>query len=271
MGIFSKDTNQDWKKIGDLDPYFGVLTSEVYKNASLTEETKLQFFLSGEKYVQEVVRIIQEKIVNNFHPHEAIDFGCGVGRILIPLSKFCDKIYGVDLSDGMIKETVRNCDQMGITNFDIVKSDGDSVGVDHPVDFIHSFIVFQHIPVKRGMHLFKELLDHLRDGGVGVIHFTYLRRGLAVNKFFYNLFTGSKIVSSLWNAIKHRPVSYPVFEMNMYDSNELLRYLQEFGCHNLYIKFTNHGEKYLGVLLFFQKTSGLLNGISSHQFLEDEE
>lgn len=266
MSIFSKDTDQDWKRIGDTDPYFGVLTSDVYKNSSLTEEARQQFFLSGENYAEEVVKNIREKIVLNFHPHEAIDFGCGVGRILIPLSKYCDKIYGIDVSDGMIQETARNCDQMGVTNFEVVKSDGDSIGFDHQVDFIHSFIVFQHIPVRRGMHLFKELLNHLRDGGIGVVHFTYYQTGSALRRFVYTIVTNSKIMSGLRNVAKHRPISYPVFEMNMYDTNELFRCLQEHGCHNLHVKFTNHGNKYLGVLLFFQKQQGLLSGISPQQF-----
>ena len=265
MSIFSKDTDQDWKRIGDTDPYFGVLTSDVYKNSSLTEEARQQFFLSGENYAQEVVKNIREKIVLNFHPHEAIDFGCGVGRILIPLSKYCDKIYGIDVSDGMIQETAKNCDQMGVTNFEVVKSDGDSIGIDRQVDFIHSFIVFQHIPVKKGMHLFKELLNHLRDGGVRVVHFTYIQTGSALSRFLYRLFTSSKIISGFWNVVKHRPISYPVFEMNKYDKNELLRFLQECCCHNLVIKFINRGRKYLGVLPFFQKEQGLFSAIYQQQ------
>jgi hypothetical protein len=32
-------------------------------------------------------------------------------------------------------------------------------------DFIHSYIVFQHIPVERGKRIFEKLLAHLETGG----------------------------------------------------------------------------------------------------------
>jgi SAM-dependent methyltransferase len=242
-----------------------VLTSDVYKNSLLTEDSRQEFFLTGEKYVQEVVKTIREKIVLNFHPHEAVDFGCGVGRILIPLSKFCDKIYGVDVSDGMLEETIKNCAQMNVTNFEVIKSDRDSVGIEYPVDFVHSFIVFQHIPVKRGMLIFKGLLNLLRDGGVGVVHFTFRQTSSTVSKFIYKALTTSRILSALLNVVRHRPIMSPVFEMNMYDINELFCCLKECGCHNVHVKFTDHGKKYLGILLFFQKEQGLLSGISTQQ------
>lgn len=261
MGFFRKNTDLDWEKIGETDPYFGVLTNDIFKKTVLTEEAKNVFFLSGELYVREVMKIIKEKIDENFNPREAIDFGCGVGRIAIPLSKYCEIVYCVDVSSGMLQESLKNCDSSDVTNVEFVLSNGKSVGVNHAVDLIHSFIVFQHIPVDRGMKIFVDLLNHLRDGGVGVVHFTYYQRASAAKQFLQKFVGQSRFMSTLWNIAKRRPLSYPIFEMNIYNLNKIMKCLHDFGCHNIHVSFSEHGNNYLGILLFFQKSYGLVNGL----------
>lgn len=261
MSFFRKNTDLDWQNIGEKDPYFGVLTKDIYKKSVITDDAKNDFFLSGELYVREIMKIVEEKIDENFKPIEAIDFGCGVGRIAIPLSKYCDTVYCVDISSGMIKETLKNCDSSNVVNVKPVVSNGKSIGVDHVVDLIHSFIVFQHIPVDRGMRIFVDLLKLLRNGGVGIVHFTYYQEASAVKQFLHNFVAESRFLSTIWNIIKRRPLSSPIFEMNMYNLNDIMKCLHDFGCHNIHVSFSEHGNKYLGVLLFFQKNHGLINGV----------
>ncbi|GAP13761.1 protein containg methyltransferase domain [Longilinea arvoryzae] len=260
--MFDKNTDRDWKKIGETDPYFGVLTFDQYKNSSLTQESIKDFFRTGESYANEILAIIREKIDPTFAPQNAVDFGCGVGRVLIPLSRHVKTITGIDVSEGMLKEAAKNCKKYNIDNCELVHSDGSSIGVTKKFDFIHSFIVFQHIPVNRGINLFSELVDHLEMDGVGVIHFTYYRKASSFKNFLYRLIKRSNILSGIWNIYKGNAASSPILQMNMYDVNQILYILQNHDCHNIHIRLTNHGDIYFGIIVFFQKKHEIINGVS---------
>lgn len=259
--VFEKNTNRDWEKIGKSDPYFGVLTVDQYKTASLTEDEIKKFFLTGETYVEDILKTIHEKIDKDFVPKHALDFGCGVGRILLPLSRRVETITGIDVSLGMVNEAARNCQAFNVTNSKLIRSDGFSIGVTEKYDFIHSFIVFQHIPVKQGMHLFNEMLDHLEENGVGVIHFTYYRKASRIFGLVYSLIIRSSIFSGLWNFLRGDPITAPILQMNMYDPGELLRVLQDCNCHNIHISFTKHNDVFYGILIFFQKKANIISGV----------
>ena len=109
----------------------------------------------------------------DFQPRRVLDFGCGVGRLVLPLSRLCEEVVGVDVAEAMLSEAAANCRQAGATNVRLIRGDDRLSGVTGPFDFIHSFIVFQHVPVQRGLVLLERLLDLLAPDGVGALHFTY--------------------------------------------------------------------------------------------------
>ena len=49
------DSDRDWKLIGALDPYFGVLTEERFRRANLDEKALAEFFASGSHDLEAVV------------------------------------------------------------------------------------------------------------------------------------------------------------------------------------------------------------------------
>ncbi len=79
----------------------------------------------------------------------ALDFGCGVGRLVIPLSKIAESVTGVDVSESMLNEAISNCDNQNVNNANFIKADDNLSMLSGKYDFIHSYIVFQHIPTKR--------------------------------------------------------------------------------------------------------------------------
>src|SRR3990172_8848557 len=260
MGQY-KNTDKDWEQIGKSDPYYGVLTFEQFHSAQENPITLKDFWKSGEVYVQEILEIVHDNISKNFKPKKVLDFGCGVGRILIPLCSKAEWVTGVDVSQGMIDEAQKNCERLQISNVDFIKGDYHFAKQSEKFDFIHSFIVFQHIPVKRGTKIFKELLTSLEEDGIGVIHFTYFRRARTFNNFAYYLIKNSVFLSGIWNIVHKKSFSDPVMQMNLYDLNKIFQFLQAAGCHRICVRFTNHGEKYFGVLLIFQKKNNLISGV----------
>ena len=257
----SRDTDKDWKKYGKNDPYFGVLGEETYRSKNLDPGSRDQFFRSGERYVHFVLDVVRNNLDPAFKPACAIDFGCGVGRVTIPLAAVSDLVVGVDISDEMLSEAQKNCDERGLKNVTFLKSDDRLSRVKGPFNFAHSFIVFQHIRTNRGEQILQRLIDLLQDGGVGVLHFTYYRRANPLKQLLYDTAKSSAFLSGLWNVYKGRPYGEPTVQMNRYKLNNLFRILQENDCHQVHVRFTNHNQFY-GVILFFKKAPGIENGIA---------
>ena len=109
----------------------------IASGASATEET---FRLSGkndlEGAVLDGIELSPEA--------EALEIGCGVGRLLVPLSEKIRAAHGVDISEVMIEKSRAFCAGHDITT---VTTDGTLRDFrDGSLDFVFSFIVFQHIP-----------------------------------------------------------------------------------------------------------------------------
>src|SRR5215471_12097034 len=98
----TKSSDKVWEYFGKNDPYYGVLTQERYSGKALTKNLKDEFLATGEKYVSSVFATIHERFDPAFRPHRALDFGCGVGRIALPLARICDSVVGVDVSESML-------------------------------------------------------------------------------------------------------------------------------------------------------------------------
>lgn len=250
--MFMKSTDQHWEMFGQIDPYFGVLTQPKYKTTNLTQGTREEFFRSGEEYISQLFETIGRRISQDFAAKRVLDFGCGVGRLTIPLSERAAEVVGIDVSDSMLMEASQNCRQHSIDNVRFVKSDSELSQLVGKFDLIHSFIVFQHIPPKRGLHLVQRLLDHLEEGGIGVLHFTY-GTDSKFRRFAASLRARMPLIGNLINLFRGREFSYPQIEMNNYSLNELMKLLQERGITEAQVAFTNHGGFY-GTVLYFRNS-----------------
>jgi tRNA/tmRNA/rRNA uracil-C5-methylase (TrmA/RlmC/RlmD family) len=114
-----------WEFYGKTNPYFGVSTIDKFKDENLTRSAKDEFFQTGEAHIVRIWGEIEGSFINDFKPKRALDFGCGVGRLVLPLSSRCAEVVGVDISPQMLEETGRNCAERGITNVDLALSDED--------------------------------------------------------------------------------------------------------------------------------------------------
>lgn len=248
----SLNPDNEWDKFGELDPYFGVLTHEKYKKAHMTEKELIEFFDSGTNQLEFFLKTIKQHLDQDFHIINALDFGCGVGRVLIPLAKICSFVFGVDISDSMLKEASKNCQIRNIKNVSLINSNKGLSNISQRVNFIHSYIVFQHIPPSKGYILTEKLVDLLEDNGIGVLHYTYAKKQSIRCNIIYWLRHKFTILNIIHNILKNKKYNYPAMQMNNYNLNKLIAILQQKRCNDIFIKFTNHGGFY-GVIIFFRK------------------
>src|SRR5882762_1792622 len=105
--MLRNDSNSDWERFGRDEPYFGVLLDEKFRLRNLTPQALEEFFASGEAHVERVFRTIVRHLDPDFAPATALEFGCGVGRVLVPLARRCPSVVGVDVSASMLAEARR--------------------------------------------------------------------------------------------------------------------------------------------------------------------
>lgn len=272
-------TDAEWEKWGRQDPYFGVITQEKFRNARLDEAARVEFFESGVWHVEEVWSICRRHIDPQFAPDSVLDFGCGVGRLLLPLASRVREVVGVDVADSMLIEARRNCDKAGQHQVQLLKSDDGLTAVTRTFDLVHSTIVLQHIAPERGLQIIERLLGCIAPGGVGAIHVTYAkmahaetlgvpgavnagadqdgaplvspvprRRGLLAA-----LSAGSpaQAASTAVDATEEVGTD-PEMQMNSYHLNRVFFILQCAGVARVHTEFTDHGGE-LGVFLFFRR------------------
>ena len=96
------------------------------------------------------------------------------------------------------------------------------------------------------------MLQRLRTGGVGVLHFTFHRKAHWLRKAVHALRKTVPLVNQAVNLVQGNPASYPMMQMNAYDLNRLFVVLQEVGCDQTFVRHTDHGG-HLGVILFFRR------------------
>jgi SAM-dependent methyltransferase len=242
-------TDVAWEEWGRRDPYFGVITNPKFRRHGLNEDAKREFFADGETLANYLLATIRRHIDPHFTPKRVLDFGCGVGRLLLPLARVAEEVVGLDVSPSMLEEARRNCEERQLRNVRLLSSDDDLSALSGTFDLIQSFIVFQHIPVQRGRAIFDKLLQHLRPGGVGAIHLTYSKTRFAST---YGV-APPTLPSPAPKTVSIPTDADPEMQMNPYNMNEILFLLQSAGTQRIYVEFSDHGGE-LGVLLLFAAT-----------------
>ncbi len=248
--VSGKNTDSVWEWFGKHDPYFGVVSHDRFRQAAQPGDTRAEFFRSGELYMERMMAAVRE--LYELSPKSAVDFGCGVGRLTIPLARRVDRAVGIDVSPAMLEVARRNAAEAGRTNIEWIVS-GDSLSaLKGQFELIHSFIVFQHIPVRRGLAIAERLLEHLAPGGVAVLQFTYWDSNPRWRRVLRGL--RKRIAGAHWllEVLRGR-VPQPFMQMNLYPLNALFAMLQRRGCHRIAVRFSDHFG-HLGVVLFAQRT-----------------
>ena len=175
-------TDSAWEAWGQKDPYYGVITNPKFRKSALTAEARKEFFESGHVHTDYVMLMIRQHVDPSFLPQSVLDFGCGVGRLVVPFAKLATQVVGMDVSSAMLLEARRNCDEQAISNVELLMSDDELATLGQTFDLIHSYIVFQHIPPDRGRTIFGKLLSHIAGGGVGAIHVAACARASTANR-----------------------------------------------------------------------------------------
>jgi SAM-dependent methyltransferase len=263
-------TDDEWERWGQRDPYFGVLTHEKFRRANFTDAARSEFLETGRLHVDYILGICKQRIDPAFAPSRVLDFGCGVGRVVIPFANCASEVVGVDVSPSMLAEARRNCDAHGATNVRLLPSDDALSAVDGTFDLVHSCIVLQHVELIRGRALFQHLVERIRPGGMGALQVTFawnhhaatfgqlppppppppppgvLRRTVRSLRVRFGGQAQAPLPEHPSSADRD-----PEMQMNFYNLSELMFIIRRAGVERVHTEITDHGGVY-GAFFFFQ-------------------
>lgn len=165
-----RNTDVDWEKLAQDNAYWAVLTEDGFKGEP-SPQMLASFFARGEENVRNFQAEIQRRFPAFAPPFDTVvDFGCGAGRLLLPMARQATSAFGIDISETMRALTTQNAASFGLRNVMCVPTAEELVARGVKADWVSSFIVLQHIEPRRGYFIINDLLQLVKPGGFVSLH-----------------------------------------------------------------------------------------------------
>jgi SAM-dependent methyltransferase len=182
MARLSPPSSEKWEEFAQEDPYTYILTT-------LKGADRREFWQSGVRTIQEEFLPLLQ--LYKVRPLLGLELGCGVGRLVVPLTRRFQEVLGVDTAPGMVQRAVSFARDNSINNASFLLISGPEDFLRRAAkyagscDFIYSLLVFQHIPefpiIEDYLHAIRVLL-HKRG-------LAYLQFDTRPKAFLYRLKT----------------------------------------------------------------------------------
>ncbi len=154
-----------WQRHGARDPLWAALT---YPDKKGNRWTETDFFATGERVVGRIMASLDEL---GLRPPrgDALDFGCGPGRITRALAGHFDRVVGVDLASSMLEAGARfnRCPER--VSYVLNRAPELTLFQDASFDMAISQVTLQHIKQPLSLVYVRELIRVLRPGGIAVL------------------------------------------------------------------------------------------------------
>lgn len=243
------DTDRHWEKWGRDDPYFAVLADDRFASGHI-ESNRDDFFASGEAFVRRLLRRY-EAAFGRIERGRALDHGCGVARLTLPLSASFQEVVALDVSAAMLAEAEANASRGGLSNIRFERADDDLSGATGAFDFVNSHLVLQHIPVRRGLPILFRLIDKVKPGGGFHISLS-CRIDPPAWRLLYWASANVPGVKLWQNICAGRAWNAPAMQMNDYPLKYILARLSAAGQSDLLLSLA-HQPRFVTVSLFGRK------------------
>jgi len=106
--------------------------------------------------------------IQNLASKICIEYGCGLGRVTLPLAKRFKKIHAYDISPSHLAVARQRAAELEIRNAEFHLRSEDFLADLEKCDFFYSTIVFQHNPPPIIRELIGNALRSLQEGGLAI-------------------------------------------------------------------------------------------------------
>ena len=161
-----------WEAFAAREPHFAVLTAPRFLHANLTPESEREFFLSGEATVQWMLAVIDAGLAPGFAPMTILEYGCGIGRLALPLAMRPGSVTAVDRSPAMLARARVEAERRELRHL-LFETPERVLSSDRRFDLVVCYHVLQRMPRRDAMALLRRLCGLIAPGGVGVFQWPY--------------------------------------------------------------------------------------------------
>lgn len=162
---------RNWEAFAQADPLFGVLSDPRKVGGRWGTD---EFFATGTAHVRHLFAVLDELGVP-LPRGRCLDFGCGPGRLTIPLSRGFEHTVGVDVSPSMIQAAQRLLPAGERCEFILNRAADLRLFTDASFDLVHTCLVLQHIPTDVTRRYIAEFFRVTRPGGLVIFQLPALR------------------------------------------------------------------------------------------------
>jgi SAM-dependent methyltransferase len=167
----------------------------------------------------------------------ALDFGCGSGRLTLPLARRFEQVIAFDLSGRMLAYAAQHCVQEGLHNVIFCRTLESLAGhVRRGIDLLLAIGVFPHVEEAEGRAVLAQLLDAMRDGARGCVE----------------LLVGDAERRAAAREVDLGPDGVVTLGRYAYDMNATMALMQEAGVRDLHAELLGTGAG-LSCMLHFRK------------------
>jgi len=224
-------TQSDWEELARREPYFPVLTNEGVRDE--------EFLETGEADIALLLPAISALLGRDVPLTSVLDFGCGAGRLTIPLARRAVRVVACDVSPSVLEHARNNVRDAGLSNVAFVEARE----VEGQFDFICSLLVFQHIRPAEGYKIIRNLLRLLSPHGVAVLQLTMEPSGGGLHRL-----ARMRLKRGVNRVLSHRMQMPAWMQVNAYDERVVVRDVAAAGAVVIarlgnVLVIENHGAK----------------------------
>jgi len=237
----SNSADAGWERFAAREPYFSVVTDPRFLRANLTPEHERAFFASGESLVAWMLAVIDAGLAPQFAPMTTLEFGCGIGRLALPLARRPGTVVAVDRSPAMLDAARAEAERRGLGHI-VFQRPGDLFAVPRTFDLVVCYHVLQRLPRVEGLALLRNLIAAIGEDGVGVFQWCCRTRSpLAVrgSRWMRERVPGANAAA---NRLRGKPADEPFIPTHVYATDELLAEFEAAGLNPVHVTLERHED-----------------------------
>lgn len=246
-----RDTDADWNRLGAEDPFWAVITDERFRAGKMDSGTRDAFYQTGFGDIEHFHSVLRQHFNAPDHFEACLDFGAGVGRLLVPLAKRSTRAVGIDIAESMRAMCQKHLIELGVSTVSLVATPKEAATLGL-FDWVNSYIVLQHIPPSRGIALIGDLLAMVKPGGFLSLQITTHRDAHLLSQDTAGPLR--KLLRRFRDSLfpRHDVGQITMFD---YDLDQVLALIRKAGFQNHHLEPTNHGGHH-GFMIYAQKGTG---------------
>jgi 2-polyprenyl-3-methyl-5-hydroxy-6-metoxy-1,4-benzoquinol methylase len=217
-----KNTNasqsDNWENLGNLDPKYAIASRSDKKFNSWSDE---EFFRIGQEIISNRLSVVTEKV--RIDRRNALDFGCGIGRLTAALAGHFDRVVGIDVSQSMIQKARKEKKEIKNIDFYVEKNPDFDYG---KFDFVIAHHVIQHVGTCREMKAYIRTLCRHTNGVLvfNIPVFIPFKNKIQLKRRIYSALNATGFGAEKLYALGLTPI-----RMNSLKRSEVRRIIQEEG------------------------------------------